>query len=30
MVVAKAHTFDDAIEPMQNFAEGRPVETCEG
>lgn len=30
MVVAKVHTLDDAIEAMHNFAEGSPVETCEG
>ena len=30
MVVAKVHTLDDAIEAMQNFAEGNAVETCEG
>ena len=30
MVVAKVQTLDDAIEAMQDFAEGSPVETCEG
>ena len=30
MVVAKVHTLDDAITAMHDFAEGKPVETCEG